>query len=83
MPEHGIRNEKCLGTCQRKIKFVLTFAKNDQTLVEICIVRSIKFWPRHLSGFVQVDPESARKMSDCYVFHALSCMHIHNLLQII
>ena len=42
--EHDIRSEKCSDTCQYKIKFVLTFAKNDQTLVEICIV-ALNFGP--------------------------------------
>ena len=34
--EHEIRTEKCSDTCQHKIKFVLTFSRNDQTLIEIC-----------------------------------------------
>ena len=38
VPEHEIRIEKCSDTCQYKIEFVLTFSKNDQTLVEICTV---------------------------------------------
>ena len=30
--------EKCSDTCQHKIKFVLTFTKNDLTLVEISVM---------------------------------------------
>ena len=72
--EHEIRTEKCLDICQYKIKFVLTFVKNDQTLVEVCIVAlyfgsdicQIKL------GFIQVNPKSARKMSDVQLlFHTL------------
>ena len=33
-----MRTEKYLDTCQHKIKFVLTFLKNDQASVEICTV---------------------------------------------
>ena len=33
--EHEIRAEKCSDTCHHKMKFVLTFTKNDLTLVEI------------------------------------------------
>jgi len=36
--EHETGTEKYLDTCQCKIKFVLTFAKNDYALVEICTV---------------------------------------------
>ena len=65
-PEHEIRIEKCSDTCQLKIKFVLPFSKNGQTLIEICTVAlyfssdicQIKL------GFVQVNTKSARKMSD-------------------
>ena len=32
--ELEIRTEKCSDTCQHNIKFVLTFTKNDLTLVE-------------------------------------------------
>ena len=64
----------CSDTCQHKITFVLTFTKNDQTLVEISTMAlyfgsdicQIKL------GFVQVNPKSARKMSDVrLLFHAL------------
>ena len=58
--EHDIRSEKCSDTCQYKIKFVLTFGKNDQTLYSRNLYCSIKFWPGHLShqlGFVQVNPK--------------------------
>ena len=34
-PEHEIRTEKCSDTCHHKMKFVLTFTKNDLTLLEI------------------------------------------------
>ena len=37
-PELEIRTEKCSDTCQYNIKFVLTFTKNDLTLVEIYAV---------------------------------------------
>lgn len=69
--EHEIRTEKC---SQHKIKFVLTFFRNDLTLVEICTVAShfdsdvcqIKL------GFVQVNTKSTQKMSDVrLLFHAL------------
>ena len=37
MAEHKIRTEKYSDTCQYKIKFALTFSRNDQTLaIEIC-----------------------------------------------
>ena len=36
--ELEIRSEKCSDTCQYKIKFALTFAKSDLTLVEIYAV---------------------------------------------
>ena len=69
--EHEIRTEKCLDTCQHKIKFVLTFAKNDLTLVEISTVAL--YYGSDICqtklGFVQVNPKSAQKMSmtsDCY-----------------
>ena len=74
MIEHEIRTEKCSDTCQHKIKFALTFSRNDQTLVEICTVAlyfgsdicQIKL------GFVQVNPKSAWKMSDVrLLLHAL------------
>ena len=72
--KHEIRTEKGSDICQHKIKLVLTFAKNDQTLVEICTVAlyfgsdicQIKL------GFVQVNPKSAQKISDVrLLFHAL------------
>ena len=75
LTEHEIKTEKCLDTCQYKIKFALTFSRNDQTLVEICTVAlyfgsdiyQIKL------GFVQVNHKSARKMSDVrLLFHTLT-----------
>ena len=35
---HEIKTNKCSDTCQYKIKFVLTFIKNDLTLVEITLI---------------------------------------------
>ena len=76
--EHEIRTEKCSDTCQHKIKFVLTFSRNDQMLIEICIVAlyfgsdicQIKL------EFVHVNAKSARKMSDVrLLFHALQVEH--------
>ena len=32
---HEIRTDKCLDTCHHKMKLVLTFTKNDLTLVEL------------------------------------------------
>ena len=32
--QREIRAEKCSDTCQHKMKFVLTFSKNDMTIVE-------------------------------------------------
>ena len=69
---HEIRTEKCSDACQHKVKFALTFSGNDQTLVEICTVAlhfcldicQIKL------GFVQVNPKSARKMSNVQLFSA-------------
>ena len=43
--KHDIRSEECSDTCQHKIKFVLTFAKNDQTLVEIICIVGLNFSP--------------------------------------
>ena len=74
MAKHEIRTVKCSDTCQHMIKFVLTFAKNDQTLVETCTV-ALYFGSDKCQiklGFVQVNPKSARKMSDVrLLFHAL------------
>ena len=62
--EHEIRTETYV--CQHTIKLVLTFAKDDQTLVEICTV-ALYFdsdtFPIKL-GFAQVNPKSTRKMFD-------------------
>ena len=64
----------CSDACQHKIKFVLTFTQNDQTLVEICTV-ALYFASdicQFKLGFVQVNPKSALKMSDVQLlFHAL------------
>ena len=38
LSKHDTRTEKCSDICQHTIKLVLTFTKNDQTLVEICTV---------------------------------------------
>ena len=74
LTEHEIRTEKCSDICQHKIKVVLTFTKNDLTLVEtyaitldLCLdMCQIKV------RIVQVNTKSARKMSDVrLLFHAL------------
>ena len=57
--EHDIRTEKCLDICQHKIKFVLTFAKNDQTLVEIFTEAASYFNLYICLGFIQVNFKSA------------------------
>ena len=36
--ELEIRTVKCSDTCQNNIKFVLTFTKNDLTVVETCAI---------------------------------------------
>ena len=78
IPEHEIRTEKCSDACQHKIKFVLTFSGNDQTLVEICTV-ALHFGSDICQiklGFVQVNSKSARKMSDVrLLFHALHLLY--------
>ena len=71
---HEIRTEKQSDTCQHEIKFVLTFSRNDQTLIEICTV-ALHFGSdvcQTKLGFVQVNTKSAQKMSDVrLLFHAL------------
>ena len=47
--EHEIRTKKWSDKCQHKIKFALTFSRNDQTLIEICMYRSIICRLGHLS----------------------------------
>ena len=72
--EHEIRTEKCLDTCHHKMKFVLTFTKNDLTLVEINAI-TLNFGSDTCQikvGIVQVNTKSAEKMSDVrLLFHAL------------
>ena len=52
--------------CHHKIKFMLTFSKYDQILVEICTV--VLYFGSDICQikleFVQVNPKSVRKMSD-------------------
>ena len=77
MSEHEIRAEKCSDTCHHKMKFVLTFTKNDLTLVKINAI-TLNFDSDTCQikvGIVQVSTKSAQKMSDIpLLFHAL---HVH------
>ena len=63
-----------IGQCWHKINFVLTFFRDDQTLIEICIV-ALCFGSdicQIKPGFVQVNTKSAWKMSDVQLlFRAL------------
>ena len=68
--EHEIRTVKCSDTCQHMIKFVLTFAKNDQMLVEICTVAL--YFGSDKCQIKLGQPKSTWKMSDVrLLFHAL------------
>ena len=60
------------------MKFVLTFAKTDRMVVEICTV-ALQFGSNNCQiKFVQVNLKSAQKMSDVrLLFHAL---HVEILL---
>ena len=79
-PEHEIRNEKCLDTCQHKIKFVLTFAKNNLTLVEICTV-ALYFGLDICHIKLEFVQESAQKMSNVQLlFHALLVHHTNHYM---
>ena len=67
MAEDEIRTEKCSDIRQHKIKFVLTFSKYDQTLVEICTVA----WLGHLSDQTGICRSTLKvlgkcQLSDCY-----------------
>ena len=67
--ELEIRTVKCSDTCQHNIKLVLTFTKNDLTLV---LRYGTKCWLGHMSGIVQVNIKSGRKISDVLLlFHTL------------
>ena len=64
--ELEIRTEKCSDTCQHNIRFVLTFTKNDLTLVETsAIALNIGLDTcQNKVGIVQVNTKSRQKMSD-------------------
>ena len=64
--ELEIRTEKCSDTCQPNIKFVLTFTKNDLTLIETyAIVLNFGLDTCQINmGIIQVNTKSGRKMSD-------------------
>ena len=52
--------------CQHNIKFVLTFTKNDLTLVETYIIIALKFGSDIYQikvGIVQVNTKSGQKMT--------------------
>ena len=51
--------------CYHKVKFILTFTKNDLTLVEINAITLIGSDTCQVKvGIVQINTKSARKMSD-------------------
>ena len=66
---HEIKTEKCSDICQHHMKYVLTYAKSDLTLVKIC---GIIFWLRHLSDptGIRTGLPQNRKMSDAWL---ISC----------
>ena len=83
--EREIRTEKCSDTCQHNIKFVLTFTKNDLTLVETYTI-TLKFGLDTCQikvGIVQVNAKCGRKMSDVrLLFHALyMCQNVDSHMQ--
>ena len=68
--EHEIRTEKCLDMCQHKKKFVLTFAKNDQTLIIVEIFTVASYFGSQT--FVSICTGQLQKCSDIrLLFHAL------------
>ena len=76
IPEQ-IRTEKCSDTCQHKIKCVLTFIKNDLTLVIILA----QIFVRSSCDLYRSTPKVLGKcqMSDCYFMRCIltSTWHIH------
>ena len=65
LKQNYITNEiKCLNTCQLKIKFVLSFTKNDLTFVEIYAI-TFNLRLEHMPDQRQVNTTSAQT-SDCY-----------------
>ena len=79
--EHEIRTEKCLDVCQHNIKFVLTFTKNDLTLVETYAYIALNNFDSDTCqikvGIVHVNTKVVEKcqMSNC---HFMLCSVVHN-----
>ena len=75
---HEMRTEKCSDMCQHKIKFVLTFAKNDLTLVDTYVYCSIILWLRYLpdqSDLYRSTPIVLENVT-CLTYFIL-CVYIH------
>ena len=69
--EHEIRAEKCSDTCHHKMKFVLTFTKNNLTLVEINAITYMSDQSGNCTGQHQKCSENVRCPT------VISCSEVH------